>query len=133
MNTNRTTAPRDLIAAAKDRAEGRQAPAEWGYRVALEVGESFVGRWRGETTDEDNEGKRVFLLVDEDEELCYSRTYAALAREIDQAAPRVGWTIVIYRGDDYTGQQGTGYSFGVVAEPNAAPLPVGVADDGIPF
>lgn len=133
-----------LIAAATERAETTPLPEEWGYRVALEQGDSFIGRWLRETVDEANNNRRVFLLLDEDDQPCFSRFYAALGREIDQAAPEVGCTIVIVRGDDYIGQQGTGYSFGVATEPNDKPLPetatsepegssASFATDDIPF
>jgi|SRR6516165_770785 hypothetical protein len=113
----------DLIGRARERAEASPVPDFWGYRLALEPGDAFVGRWRGETTDEANEDRRVFLFWDEDEEVCFSRLYTALGREIDLAAPTRGCTIVIVRGDDYTAAQGTGYSYGVVSEANDRPLP----------
>lgn len=128
-----------LIAAATERADTTPIPPDWGYRIQLDPGDSIVARWRGETVDEANENRRIFLLWDEDSQPCFSRFYAALGREIDQAAPELGCTIVIVRGDDYVGQQGTGYSFGVIVEPNDEPLPETAAsdpatDDGdIPF
>jgi hypothetical protein len=126
-----------LIGRAKERAEASPVPDEWGYRIVLDEGEHFAGRWRGETVDELNDNRRIFLFWDPDGERCFSRTYAALAREIDRAAPQIGVTIVVYRGDDYLGQQGTGYSFGVETEPNEEPLPEAElgddGDDGIPF
>jgi hypothetical protein len=130
--------PRDeLIARARERADTPAVPVEWGYRVVLDNEEEFVGRWRGETTDPDNADQQgnpraVYLLWDEQNEPCYSRTYAALGREIRQAAPNRGDRICIYRGDDYTGAQGAGYSFGVVVESCDEPLP-GADDDDIPF
>lgn len=128
----------DLLARARDRAAQTAAtPDEWGYRVQLEPGDTFVGRWCGETTDLGNDGRRVFLLWDSDGEACYSRFYAALGREVDQARPTVGDTVAIARGNDYVSAHGTGYSFGLVVEPNGAPLPgaakeAGSGDD-IPF
>src|SRR5262249_22235628 len=117
-----------LVHLARQRAESSPIPEEWGYRLVLEVGESFLGRWRGETvdaknTDDAGNPRRIFLLWDEHGERCFSRFYAALGREIDRAKPGTGDTIVIYRGDDYAGAQGTGYTFGVEAESNNAPLP----------
>jgi hypothetical protein len=118
-----------LVARAKERAEASPVPDEWGYRIALEEGDSFVGRWLGETTDEQHDNRRVFVFLDEEGERCFSRYYAALGREIDRAQPDVGATIVVYRGSDYASKQGTGYAFGVEVESNDAPLP----DDEIPF
>lgn len=127
----------ELIARAKERAEAPPTPEGWGYRVGLEPGDSFIGRWRGDTEDEENDNRPVYLLWDEDDRACFSRTYAALAREIERVSPEIGCTIVIVRGPDYIGQQGTGYSFGVETEPNDAPLPAGDAeperDDAIPY
>jgi hypothetical protein len=128
----------DLILRAKERAETTPAPNDWGYRLILDPGDGFVGRWRGETTDLGNEGRRIFLFWDADGERCFSRFYAALGREIDRAEPEIGTTIVVYRGDDYLGAQGTGFSFGVEIEPNDAPLPESAddyadEDDSIPF
>jgi hypothetical protein len=120
----------NLVARAKERAEASPLPEGWGYRIQLEEGDSFVGRWRSDAVDEQNDNRRVYLFWDEKGERCFSRHYAALGREIDRAAPKPGDTIVVYRGDNYTGQQGTGYSFGVETEPNEAPLP---DDDEIPF
>ena len=96
-----------LIAAATERADTTPIPQDWGYRVALEPGDSFVGRWRGETVDEEHEGRRIFLPVDEDDQPCFSRFYAALGREIDQAGARSRAALSrSSRGDDYVGQQG---------------------------
>ena len=154
------TSHEQLIDRAKERAETTPVPELWGYRVALEEHDVFVGRWRGETVDEmnvDDNGnlRRIYLLWDDVGELCFSRHYAALGREIDRVSPEVGCTIVVVRGADYVGAQGTGYSFGVETEPNDAPLPdnsieavvgepdkppeepaheqLAVEDDGIPF
>jgi hypothetical protein len=141
MSANDALLAKDaLLSRAKERAEGSPLPDTWGYRVALEEGDFFYGRWRGETVDElnsDDNGKprRIFLLWDEDEQLCFSRFYTALAREIDRAKPELGCSIAIYRGDDYVGQKGTGFTFGVVTEPSEKPLPGGepAADDDVPF
>jgi hypothetical protein len=123
----------DLIARAQERADAPPTPEGWGYRIVLEEGDAFVGRWRGETTDADNEDRRIYLFWDEDGGLCFSRTYAALEREIDRARPQVGATVALVRGKDYAGQQGTGYSFGVETEPNDDPLPDDGATNHIPF
>ena len=124
----------DLIAKAKEHAETPPLPEEWGYRVKLDPGGAFIGRWRGETVDEKNDNRRIFLFWDESGAQCFSRTYAALEREIDRTQPTLGYTIVVYRGDDYTGEQGTGYSFGVETKPNDAELPADPKPDhDIPF
>jgi hypothetical protein len=123
----------DLLRRARECAESEVSliPAPWGYRIVLDEDESFVGRWRGETTDPlnvDDKGKprRIFLLWDAEGQRCFSRHYAALGREINRTRPQIGDTIVIYRGADYAGQEGPGYSFGVETAANGAPLP---ADD----
>jgi hypothetical protein len=108
---------------ARQRAEISPIPDEWGYRIALDEGEHFVGRWHGETVDEQNDNRRVFLFWDQQGQRCFSRFYVALAREIDRVKPEVGATTVIYRGADYAAQQGTGYRFGVETEANKDPLP----------
>jgi hypothetical protein len=118
----------DLLARARGRAEVSPVPDGWGYRVVLEEGDWFYGRWRGETIDEhstDDNGnpRRIFLLWDEHDRLCFSRYYAALGREIDRVKPEIGCSVAIFRAADYVGQKGTGYSFGVEVEPNDAPLP----------
>jgi hypothetical protein len=123
----------DLLARAKERAEASPIPEDWGYRITLEEGDHFVGRWRGETVDEQNDRRRVFLFWNEAGEKCFSRFYAALGREIDRAVPRIGDTIVVYRGDDYIGQQGTGFAYGVETEPNDKPLPTEDTEPELPF
>jgi hypothetical protein len=132
----------DLLRQAQERAESWTIPEEWGsYRIQLAEEEGFKGRWRGETADELNGGRRIFLFWDEDGEECFSRSYASLSREIDRVAPAIGDNIGVWRGRDYTAANGTGFSFGVESESNPAPLPgspVTVAvraddDDDIPF
>ena len=73
--------------------------------------------------------------------MCFSRHYAALERELDAVRPiETGARIVIARGANYrtqydTPDEASGFSFGVITEPNTEPLPGGAAasDDGIPF
>jgi hypothetical protein len=123
----------ELVARAKERAAAKPVDESWGYRIDLDVGESFAGRYRGEAADAQNGGRRVFLFWDRDDQLCWSRTYAALEREIDQAAPAVGATIVLVRGEDYASGKGNpGRSFGVATEPHDGRLP-GEGRDDIPF
>ena len=118
----------ELIARAKERAETTPTPEEWGYRITLEEGESFVGRWRGQTVDEDNSNRSIYLFWDESSEWCFSRSYASLDRELDREQPAIGATVVIYRGDNYKTQyddegEASGQSFGVTVEPNDDLLP----------
>lgn len=118
----------DLVARARERAEGSPIPADWGHRIALDENEEFVGRWRGETVDEQNvddrgDPRRIFLLWDEDRQQCFSRFYAALGREIDRVKPGIGDVIAIFRGADYPTAKGSGYSFGVETAPSDEPLP----------
>jgi hypothetical protein len=118
----------DLIARAKERAETPPTPEEWGYRVQIEEGESFVGRWHTETVDEDNNNRPIYLFWDESGEPCFSRHYASLERELKREDPAVGATVVVYRGDNYKTQyddegESSGQSYGVTSEPNDDPLP----------
>jgi hypothetical protein len=124
----------DLIARAKRRAETPPTPEERGFRLVLAEGDGWVGRWRGETTDEDN-GRRVYLLLTSSNEPCFSRDYTALGREVDRAKPQVGELVAIFRGADYVGQGGNpGFSFGLETEPCDEPLPGGEATPAdIPF
>jgi hypothetical protein len=108
-----------LVARAKERAEGSPVPEEFGYRLVLNEHEHFVGRWRGETIDEANGDRAVYLLWDADDQPCFSRHYAALGREIARVNPQVDYA---------TDHPNPGHSYGVETEPNEAELP-----DGIPF
>ena len=132
----------DLIARAKTRAESPATPEEWGYRVTLDEGESFVGRWRGRTVDEDNENRSIYLFWDESGEQCFSRQYASLERELDRENPADGATVVVYRADNYKTQhddegEASGQSYGVTTEPNDNPLPGAAAaaadDEDFPY
>ena len=127
MSTERT-ARDDLISRAKERAETPPTPEEWGYRIALDEGESFVGRWRDRTIDEDNNDRPIYLFWDESGEPCFSRHYTSLEREINRENPAPGATVVIYRGDNYKTQyddegEKSGQSYGGTVEPNDDPLP----------
>jgi hypothetical protein len=83
-----STSADKLIAGAKVRAEASPVPEEWGYRITLDEGEHFAGRWRGEAVDELNETRRIFLFWDQDDERCFSRTYAVLARSKSRSSSR---------------------------------------------
>jgi hypothetical protein len=132
----------DLITRARQRAESGGVDESWGTLLDLEEDETFDGRYRGATTDPDN-GRAIWPLWDQDDELRWSRNYASLEREMEKAAPSIGDRIVIYRGDNYKtaydGDKGPkGRSFGVVCEPSDRPLPASVdasgdTVDGIPF
>jgi hypothetical protein len=127
----------DLLARARERADARAIPEDWGYRVRLDEEESFVGRWRGRGVDENwTPVREIFFAWDCDDEPCFFRYYAALGREIERVTPTIGDRIAIWRGVDYTTQEGnTGYSFGVEVEPcsNSLPGEPAGAHDGIPF
>ena len=114
----------------------------WGRRVQLEPGETFEGRWRGETTATggDYGDQRLFLLWDSDGAECYLRGHASLVRKVEAVAPSVGDSIAVYRGGDYSSAAGTGYSYGLAAEPCFDALPeqpeygdLGDVDDDIPW
>lgn len=127
----------ELLSRAKERADARGVPGEFGYRIQLGEEESFLGRWRGKGVDENwTPAREVFFFWDADDQPCFSRYYAALARELERVQPAVGDRIAVHRGVDYTTAEGnTGYSFGVEAEPSDAPLPDADDDkgDGVPF
>jgi hypothetical protein len=118
----------DLIQRAKERAETPPTPEEWGYRIQIEEGGSFAGRWHTETVDEDNNNRPIYLFWDEDGEACFHRHYASLERELAREQPATGATIVVARSENYKTQyddegEKTGQSYGVSSEPNDAPLP----------
>lgn len=115
MNNN------DLLERA--RRQAAQPFSQWGWRVALDPGDSFVGRWRGQTTDTDNDDRPIYLLWGENNEACFIRHYAALGRAIEAEQPEVGDRVAIHRGDDYQSQNGTGYAFGIASEPCTEPIP----------
>jgi hypothetical protein len=127
----------DLVARARERANAPLQPEAWGYRVGLDPGDVFAGRWRGETIDEANNNRRVYLLWDDDDEPCWHRHYTALGREIDRVQPNVGDTVVIARGDDYpTGYDNPGQAYGVECGPCDRPVPGSSSqdeDDEVPF
>ena len=107
-------------------------PEDWGALVTLEVGETLSGRWRGDATDEEHDGRRVFRLWRLDGSLAWMRSYAALIREVDRAKPNIGDSVAIVRGEDYASKNGTGYSFGFAARPCSDSLP-GSDDKNLPF
>lgn len=138
MNETVSNSGRDeLIARAKERAEGTPTPEEWGYRITLEEGESFVGSWKDRTVDEDHDDRPVYLFLDEAGEDCFSRHYASLERELTREDPAPGDTVVIYRAENYKTRfddegEASGQSYGVTTEPKGDPppgAPAAAADD----
>jgi hypothetical protein len=97
---------------------------EWGYRVELDVGASFEGRYRGETTTTSDYGEqRVFLFWDRDGALCFMYGKTRLARKLDSLQPNEGDSIAIARIDDELSQGRRIFRFGVAVEPNFDALP----------
>lgn len=111
--------------------EAREAAAEsdgggWGYRVTLDEGGAFRGRFRGqETTDGMNGPQPVYLLWDRDGALCFMYgSHKRLIREMGGANPEVGYDIAIVRGDDVMANGRIAFSYGVRVRPNFDALPV---------
>jgi hypothetical protein len=124
----------DLIARAKASSEGFVVPDNWGEVVELEEGGGvFVGRFRG--TDTDSRGDTVVLAWDEDGAERFFWPAYRLTQGIERAAPTIGDTICVYRGDNYQTRyddpgETSGLAYGVETEPCSDPLP---DDDGVPF
>ncbi len=114
----------ELIARAEEDEQTPLVDPTWGYRISLEPGETFVGRWRGLTVDEANENRPVYLFWDEAGERCFSRHYASLGAKIKLAEPQIGHSIAVRRGADYASGKGNpGFSFGIAVSENDEPLP----------
>jgi hypothetical protein len=116
----------DLLNRARESAS-EKLDDEWGYKVALEVGDSFLGRWRGETTHVGDYGEdAVYLFWDRDGVECYVfGGRKMLDRRIRSAMPSQGDTIAIARIEDEVANGRTLHRFGVAIEPNHDPLPTG--------
>lgn len=114
----------DLIGRARENASERDE-AEWGNRVTLEVGDSFIGRWRGETTTQTDYGDQpVYLLWDDQGQPCFMYGgRKVLDRRIRSAGPIEGDSIAIFRGEDETSNGRTAHIFGVATVSNPDPLP----------
>lgn len=113
-----------LIDRARQNANENDA-GEWGYRVELDIGAAFEGRYRGETTTSSEYGEqRVFLFWDRDGALCFMYGKARLARKFDSMQPREGDSIAIERIDDELSGGRRIYRFGVAIEQNMDALPV---------
>jgi len=109
---------------ARQNAEERDGGA-WGYRIALEEGEAFSGRFRGEelVTGGEYGDQTLYLFWDGDGVNCYMRGHASLVRKMQSAEVTVGDDISVVRGADYQSAGGTGYSYGVARAANSDPLP----------
>ena len=114
----------ELLNQARENAAERDEN-EWGYRIALEVGDSFMGRWRGETVTPTDYGEQpVYLFWDGEDALCF--LYGGkkvLDRRVRHAAPTIGDSIAIFRAEDETTNGRTAHIFGVAAVANSDPLP----------
>ncbi|HEY3205757.1 MAG TPA: hypothetical protein VGJ58_02280 [Gaiellaceae bacterium] len=128
----------EMIARARERAETPATPGEWGYTILGSEHDEFVGRFRGRTTDPEN-NREILLFWDEAGQLCFSRYYTALDRELNRAQPEVGDRVYIYRGANYKTSydeagEPKGRSFGVEVEPSSEPVPeAGASEDDLPF
>jgi hypothetical protein len=116
----------DLLNRATENVSER-VDGDWGYRVALDPDETFLGRWRGETTTSTDYGEQpVYLLWDQEGAECY--LYGGrvdLDRKIRAAAPIEGDSIGIARGEDESANGRTVHRFGIATETNMEPLPTG--------
>jgi hypothetical protein len=119
----------ELIGRARERANGGGLHAEWGERVETleQTGDLFVGRYRGEASDDAYAGqhsRRICLLWDEDGEERWYRGKWSLNQELDRARPEIGDTIAIAVGEAWEGREGnSSFYYGVEVEPCSDPLP----------
>jgi hypothetical protein len=124
----------ELERRSQESAEGGGVPAGWGSRVALDIGESFRGRYRGR---EDGGKSGGFLLWDGDGQEVFVWSCASLEREFEREKPNVGDDVVISRAENYrTRYDGeadhpSGLSYGVATRENKSDLPS--RDSGYPF
>jgi hypothetical protein len=125
------TEEQDLLAEARRRLaelEETDDGDELGERVELDVGDGFLGRWRGEGTMRTKDGDEilVYLLWDEDRPRFHYRN-AALVSEIEELKPQVGDDVAIARGEDrefeVKGERRTMKRFAVRVRPCTDPLP----------
>lgn len=118
-----------LAERAKQNATERD-DSEWGYRLVLDPGATFEGRWRGETlwTGGEYGEQRIFLLYDRDGAYCYLGSKARLARKVDSLAPQPGDDVAIFRGDDEFSNGRTIHTYGLAVEANSEPLPEAPAE-----
>jgi len=114
----------DLLAQATENASKRD-DSSWGDRIVLEVGDSFSGRWRGETTTPSEYGEQpVYLLWNAEGEECFLYGgRVALDRQIRSASPGLGDDIAIARIEDESSNGRTVHRFGVAVARNEEPMP----------
>lgn len=109
--------------------ESRQEDDEvdWGERIELEPGDSFVGRWKGETEGRTKDGGAftVYLFWDRDGKRRFMFQTARLGWEIRDLVPAVGDEIAVVRGTDLPAQSGKNPTqrYAVRARPCSDPLP----------
>lgn len=109
--------------------ESRQEDDEvdWGERVELEPGDSFVGRWKGETEGRTKEGGAftVYLFWGRDGKRRFMFQTARLGWEIRDLQPAIGDEVAVVRGSDLPAQSGKNPTqrYAVRARPCSDPLP----------
>jgi hypothetical protein len=143
--TNRSTD--HLVVRARENSEGPTVPGTWGELIEIEIGASFVGRYRGTDTAEGFKSA-AYLLWDEEDAPRFIYACARLDTEFSRESPAVGATVAIFRSENYESQydrasdrEPTGLAYGVATEPNAAPVPAESSgspgrlgpDDDLPF
>lgn len=123
----------ELLDRAKQAAE--EAPDnDWGYRLDLDPGAGWEGRWRGEDVRRGGDfgDQRVFLMWDREGFRCHIYARSRLARSVDAVAPVEGDSVAIFRGPDEFSNGRTIYAYGIAAEPNDDPLPVEPEGEPVP-
>jgi hypothetical protein len=129
----------DLIARAKERAQGSAVPEDWGELLEIPEGGDFVGRYVSDASDGRWDPPRpVFLLVTADGERVWIPGRYRLVQEMERAKPGRGDDVAIFRDADIETKNGTMHVYGVEAEPNDTPLPGEAAsqlgaDEDMPF
>jgi hypothetical protein len=128
----------ELLTRAKESSEGPVLPHSWGELVEIEVGENFVGRYRGTDTAEGFKSA-AYLLWDVDGARRFIFACARLDREFTRESPAIGATVAIFRSENYESQfdraerrDPTGLAYGVATKPNDAPLPAEPTDEPLP-
>jgi hypothetical protein len=120
---------------------------DWGERIELDPGDSFVGRWKGETEGRSKDGGTftVYLFWDGDGKRRFMFETVRLGWEIRDLAPAVGDEVAVVRGTDLPAQSGRSPTqrYAVRSRPCSDPLPETAqpdedgeqlaVDDDIPF
>ena len=120
----------DLRRQAEEQLEGGTSPAEWGPAVALSEHEEFVGGYVGQKSDPSSDGRPAYLLLDESGERCFVRgDVVLLDKRMAKAAPNPGDRILIIRGEDATGRNGSYHTYAVAVEPWTEPELVAAAPE----